>query len=157
MKKIFKNADLTIYRSAHKVGNHFWVAPEESREVRRDTNDVAFILYSHYKMLINPDASNVTDIEVGKQLDWDIQKVTRYRLQLIKAGLILFVEKKDYLLLFIGKDRVALQVAGLPSDIQDTKAFYSIKKRLNIQSIEEMIKRIPEMEQEYNLNSHLYT
>ena len=149
MKQLCKDSNLAIYRSAHKVGNHFWVAPQESREVRQATNDVAFILYSHYKMLINPDASDITDDKIAKDLDWDIQKVKRYRLQLIKAKLILFVEKKDFLLLFIGKDRVALQLAGLPSNIQNPKAFYAIKKKLGIENTEDLIKYIPEMEKEY--------
>lgn len=149
MKKLCKSSDLAIYRSSHKVGNHFWVAPQESREVRQDTNDVAFILYSHYKMLINPDASDVSDDVVSKVLGWDVQKTRRYRLELIKANLIMFVKEGNYTLLFIGKDRVALQQAGLPSDIQDPKAFYAIKKKLKISSIEEMIQRIPEMELEY--------
>lgn len=154
MKKLCKSADLAIYRSAHKVGNHFWVAPQEAREVANATNDVAFRLYSHYKMLINPDASDISDEKVAKALGWDVKKVQKYRLELIKANLILFVEKKDFLLLFIGKDRVALQLAGLPSDIQNTKAFYTIKGKLNIKSTEEMIKRIPEMEQEYSLGNY---
>ena len=154
MKKLIKSSDLAIFRSAHKVGNHFWIAPQEAREVRKDTNDVAFNLYSHYKMLINPDASDVSDDVVSKVLGWDIKKVQKYRLELIKAKLILFVEKKDFLLLFIGKDRVALQQAGLPSDIQDPKSFYAIKKKLRIESIEEMVKRIPEMEQEYQLGNY---
>ena len=154
MKKLTKSADLAIYRSAHKVGNHFWIAPQESREVRKDTNDVAFILYSHYKMLINPDASDVSDDVVSKVLGWDIKKVQKYRLELIKANLIMFVKEGNYTLLFIGKDRVALQQAGLPSDIQDPKAFYAIKKKLRIEAIDEMIKRIPEMEQEYLLGNY---
>ena len=154
MKKLCKSADLAIYRSAHKVGNHFWIAPQEAREVRKATNDVAFNLYSHYKMLINPDGSDIKDDAVGKALGWDIQKVQRYRLELIKANLIMFVKEGNYTLLFIGKDRVALQQAGLPSDIQDPKAFYAIKKKLRIESIEEMVKRIPEMEQEYQLGNY---
>ena len=154
MKKLTKSADLAIYRSAHKVGNHFWVAPQEAREVRKYTNDVAFNLYSHYKMLINPDASDVSDGVVSKVLGWDIKKVQKYRLELIKAKLILFVEKKDFLLLFIGKDRVALELAGLPSNILNSKAFYTIKKKLRIESIDEMIQRIPEMEQEYLLGNY---
>ena len=154
MKKLTKSADLAIYRSAHKVGNHFWIAPQESREVRTDTNDVAFILYSHYKMLINPDASDVSDDVVSKVLGWDIKKVQKYRLELIKANLIMFVKEGNYTLLFIGKDRVALQQAGLPSDIQDPKAFYAIKKKLRIEAIDEMIQRIPEMEQEYLLGNY---
>lgn len=149
MKKVTKSADLTIYRSPHKVGNHFWVAPQESREVRDATNDVAFILYSHYKMLINPDASDIDDDVVGKALGWTPRKVMDYRLQLIKANLIMFVKEGNYTLLFIGKDRVALQQAGLPSNIQDTKTFYAIKKKLGINTIAEMIQRIPEMESEY--------
>ena len=70
MKKLTKSVDLAIYRSAHKVGNSFWIAPQEDREVRKDTNDVAFILYSHYKMLINPDASDVSDDTVANALGW---------------------------------------------------------------------------------------
>lgn len=154
MKKLIKSADLAIYRSAHKVGNHFWVAPQEAREVRKYTNDVAFNLYSHYKMLINPDASDVSDDVVSKVLGWDIKKVQKYRLELIKANLIMFVKEGNYTLLFIGKDRVALQQAGLPSDIQDPKAFYAIKKKLRIEAIDEMIQRIPEMEQEYLLGNY---
>ena len=154
MKKLTKSADLAIYRSAHKIGNHFWIAPQEAREVRKDTNDVAFNLYSHYKMLINPDASDVSDDVVSKVLGWDIKKVQKYRLELIKANLIMFVKEGNYTLLFIGKDRVALQQAGLPSDIQDPKAFYAIKKKLRIEAIDEMIQRIPEMEQEYLLGNY---
>ena len=154
MKKLTKSADLAIYRSAHKIGNHFWIAPQEAREVRKDTNDVAFNLYSHYKMLINPDASDVTDDTVANALGWTPRKVMEYRVQLIKAKLILFVKEGNYTLLFIGKDRVALQQAGLPSDIQDPKAFYAIKKRLRIEAIDEMIQRIPEMEQEYLLGNY---
>ena len=154
MKKLTKSADLAIYRSAHKVGNHFWIAPQEAREVRKDTNDVAFNLYSHYKMLINPDASDVTDDTVANALGWTPRKVMEYRVQLIKAKLILFVKEGNYTLLFIGKDRVALQQAGLPSDIQDPKAFYAIKKKLRIEAIDEMIQRIPEMEQEYLLGNY---
>lgn len=154
MKKLAKSADLAIYRSAHKVGNHFWVAPQESREVRKDTNDVAFILYSHYKMLINPDASDVSDDVVARALGWEVKKVQKYRLELIKANLIMFVKEGNYTLLFIGKDRVALQLAGLPSDIQDPKAFYAIKKKLKIESIDEMIQRIPEMELEYQESNY---
>ena len=154
MKKLTKSADLAIYRSAHKIGNHFWIAPQEAREVRKDTNDVAFNLYSHYKMLINPDASDVSDGVVSKVLGWDIKKVQKYRLELIKANLIMFVKEGNYTLLFIGKDRVALQQAGLPSDIQDPKAFYAIKKKLRIEAIDEMIQRIPEMEQEYLLGNY---
>ena len=154
MKKLTKSADLAIYRSAHKIGNHFWIAPQEAREVRKDTNDVAFNLYSHYKMLINPDASDVTDDTVANALGWTPRKVMEYRVQLIKAKLILFVKEGNYTLLFIGKDRVALQQAGLPSDIQDPKAFYAIKKKLRIEAIDEMIQRIPEMEQEYLLGNY---
>ena len=154
MKKLTKSADLAIYRSAHKIGNHFWIAPQEAREVRKDTNDVAFNLYSHYKMLIDPDASDVTDDTVANALGWTPRKVMEYRVQLIKAKLILFVKEGNYTLLFIGKDRVALQQAGLPSDIQDPKAFYAIKKKLRIEAIDEMIQRIPEMEQEYLLGNY---
>ena len=154
MKKPIKSSHLAIYRSAHAAGNSFWIAPQEAREVRKNTNDVAFILYSHYKMLINPDASDVTDDTVANALGWTPRKVMEYRVQLIKAKLILFVKEGNYTLLFIGKDRVALQQAGLPSDIQNPKAFYTIKKKLNIESIDEMIKRIPEMEQEYLLGNY---
>lgn len=154
MKKLTKSADLAIYRSAHKVGNHFWIAPQEAREVRKDTNDVAFNLYSHYKMLIKPDASDVSDDMVADALGWTPRKVMDYRVQLIKANLIMFVKEGNYTLLFIGKDIVALQQAGLPSDIQNPKAFYAIKRKLKIESIEEMLQRIPEMEREYQENDY---
>lgn len=154
MKKLTKSADLAIYRSAHKVGNHFWVAPQEAREVRNDTNDVAFNLYSHYKMLIKPDTSDISDETVADALGWGVKKVQKYRLELIKANLIMFVKEGDYTLLFIGKDIVALQQAGLPSDIQNPKAFYAIKRKLKIASITEMLQRIPEMELEYQENDY---
>ena len=154
MKRLTKSADLAIYRSAHKVGNHFWVAPQEAREVRNDTNDVAFNLYSHYKMLIKPDASDISDDVVADALGWTPRKVMDYRVQLIKANLIMFVREGNYTLLFIGKDIVALQQAGLPSDIQNPKAFYAIKRKLKIGSIAEMIQRIPEMEREYQENDY---
>lgn len=154
MKKLTKSADLAIYRSAHKVGNHFWVAPQEAREVRNATNDVAFNLYSHYKMLIKPDASDVSDDMVADALGWTPRKVMDYRVQLIKANLIMFVKEGNYTLLFIGKDIVALQQAGLPSDIQNPKAFYAIKRKLKIESIAEMLQRIPEMELEYQENDY---
>ena len=154
MKKLTKSADLAIYRSAHKVGNHFWIAPQEAREVRKDTNDVAFNLYSHYKMLIKPDASDISDDMVADALGWTPRKVMDYRVQLIKANLIMFVKEGNYTLLFIGKDIVALQQAGLPSDIQNPKAFYAIKRKLKIESIEEMLQRIPEMEREFQENDY---
>ena len=154
MKRLTKSADLAIYRSAHKVGNHFWVAPQEAREVRNATNDVAFNLYSHYKMLIKPDASDVSDDMVADALGWTPRKVMDYRVQLIKANLIMFVKEGNYTLLFIGKDIVALQQAGLPSDIQNPKAFYAIKRKLKIESITEMLQRIPEMEREYQENDY---
>ena len=154
MKRLTKSADLAIYRSAHKVGNHFWIAPQEAREVRKDTNDVAFNLYSHYKMLIKPDASDVSDDMVADALGWTPRKVMDYRVQLIKANLIMFVKEGNYTLLFIGKDIVALQQAGLPSDIQNPKAFYAIKRKLKIESITEMLQRIPEMEREYQENDY---
>ena len=154
MKRLTKSADLAIYRSAHKVGNHFWIAPQEAREVRKDTNDVAFNLYSHYKMLIKPDASDISDDMVADALGWTPRKVMDYRVQLIKANLIMFVKEGNYTLLFIGKDIVALQQAGLPSDIQNPKAFYAIKRKLKIESIEEMLQRIPEMEREFQENDY---
>jgi hypothetical protein len=157
MKKLAKNADLTIYREHHSKGNHYWISNEESKEVRQSVNDTAFVLYSHLKMLIAHEANDISDEVIAKKLQWDVRKVADYRRELVKAELILFVKKEDYTLLFIGGDRVALYKAGLPANITDNKAFMLIKKKLKIENREQLISRIHEINEEYHDNYELYS
>lgn len=156
MKKLTRNADLTIYREHHPKGNHYWISKEESRLVRDLTNDNAFVLYSHLKMLIAYEASDISDDQLSKDLGWDIQKTRKYRKELTQAELILFVKKSDYTLLFIGADRVALYKAGLPANITDNKAFSIIKRKLKIENKQQLIERIDEINLEYQENYDLY-
>ena len=121
----------------------------ETASVISKVGEVAYVLYSVYRTYPFRELHEISDEFLAEKLNWLPHKVSRYRLILEKADLLLLVRygtKHDQVIrCFVGEEPVALHHAGLPANINNQQALYKLRKQLKITTTAELIKRLDEV------------
>lgn len=150
--KMFRESNLMTVRESTRRNVKYHIEPSEKRHILRIVNEVAYVLYDHYRTARFVDTSDLVDEAVADELGWPARKVAKYRVVLEKAGLILIQKygtgASSITKLIVGPDIVALAKAGLPDRIQDLSAFKRLKKQLKINSTEDLVNNV-ELIQDY--------
>lgn len=149
---MFTKSDLITVRERLNKAVYYSISPQEIREVISRVNEVAFFLYNYYRTAYLTEANDVSDEVVGELIGWPIRKVSKYRVELHKAGLIRLYKDGSITKLIVGLDRVALADAGLPDNIHNQSSFKKIKKQLGISTTEELINSVEAIQHQYTMN-----
>jgi hypothetical protein len=136
---------LAVRRKARRTVTYH-IDVEEKRAVAELLNEVAYFLYEHYRTAYLAEADDLSDEKVGKAIGWPLRKVTKYRLELQKVGLLRIVRIGSgdgaIVKLIVGADSVALYDAGLPDKINDYTALNRLKRKFGIETAEDLIKNV---------------
>lgn len=158
--KLFGKGDLKLLRVRYSGSTHYFITPGEMRSVMTNVGEVAYCLYSYYRTGFFNESDDFDDEQVGKVIGWADHKVKRYRLNLENAGLFKRIrhgtKHEGITKILVGADTIALDNAGLPADILDSKAFGKLKKKFNITGSEDLIVYAESMAREYETNPDLY-
>lgn len=158
--KLFGKGDLKVLRLRHSSSTHYFITPQEMRRVIELTDDSGYVLYSYYRTGFFTEAEQFEDIKVGDALGWGIRKVQKQRLALESKGLFKVVrfgtKTEGITKVLVGEDTIALDNAGLPADILDSKAFNKLKRKFKIDSTQELIECAHVMAREYLENPNEY-
>lgn len=159
MSKLFGMGDIKMLTvNSHCRGA--WIPPSEMQYVISKVSDVTYVLYTVYRAFPFKESSQIEDGYISELLDWSPRKVRDHRLLLEKADLLLIIRygtKVDGITkVFVGEDTIALHNAGLPADILDSKALTKIKKKLKINTPQELVKQVNQVVQEFEDNPDLY-
>jgi hypothetical protein len=158
--KLFGKGDLKVIRLRHSGSTHYFITPGEMRSVMANVGEVGYCLYSYYRTGFFNESEDFDDDVVGKVIGWADHKVKRYRLNLENAGLFKRVrhgtKQEGITKVLVGADTIALDNAGLPPDILDSRAFNKLKKAAGVTGTEDLVMHAQAMADMYAANPELY-
>lgn len=158
--KLLGKGDVKVLRLRHSGSTHYFITPGEMKSVFIAVGDSGYYLYSYYRTGFFNESEDFDDTEVGKAIGWTKTKVQKYRLMLEQSNLFKVVrygtKAEGITKVLVGADTIALDNAGLPADILDTRAFNKLKKALGITTSEELIAHAKRMAEMYAENPELY-
>lgn len=158
--KLFGKGDVKVLRLRHSGSTHYFITPGEMRKVIQSVGEAAYCLYSYYRTGFFNEASDFDDAEVGNQIGWNERKVQKHRLLLENNGLFKVVrygtKQEGITRVLVGADTIALDNAGLPPDILDSRAFNKLKKAVGVTGTEDLVMHAQAMADMYAANPELY-